>query len=159
MGGMLLPLLGTEGDEGGRLEQQLVHFKQFASQPVEVAVQVYFPFLGCARFPQLALLAGVDAEAAVESHFERTEEVAELFLRTGDAQCQVGVVNNDGVAVYLVRRGDFFVMGRLTEDVFVFAAILSQRGDQGVDFGSSHAATYFAGSGKALYEPALTGGG
>ena len=25
MGGMLLPLLGTEGDEGGRLEQQLVH--------------------------------------------------------------------------------------------------------------------------------------
>lgn len=50
-------------------------------------------------------------------------------------------------------------MGRLTEDVFVFAAILSQRGDQGVDFGSSHAATYFAGSGKALYEPALTGGG
>ena len=102
---------------------------------------------------------GVDAEAAVESHFERTEEVAELFLRTGDAQCQVGVANNDGVAVYLVRRGDFFVMGRLTEDVFVFAAILSQRGDQGVDFGSSHAATYFAGSGKALYEPALTGGG
>ena len=92
MGGMLLPLLGTEGDEGGRLEQQLVHFKQFASQPVEVAVQVHFPFLGCARFPQLALLAGVDAEAAVESHFERTEEVAELFLRTGDAQCQVGAL-------------------------------------------------------------------
>lgn len=113
MGGMLLPLLGTEGDEGGRLEQQLVHFKQFASQPVEVAVQVHFPFLGCARFPQLALLAGVDAEAAVESHFERTEEVAELFLRTGDAQCQVGVANNDGVAVYLVRRGDFFVWAAL----------------------------------------------
>ena len=77
---MSLPLLGTEGDEGGRPAQS-VHFKQFASQPVEVAVQVHFPFLGCARFPQLALLAGVDAEAAVESHFERTEEVAELFRR------------------------------------------------------------------------------
>lgn len=159
MGGMLLPLFRTEGDKGGRLEQQLVHFKQFFSQLVEVTVQVHLPLLGCARFPQLTLLAGVDAEAAVESRFERTEEASELLLRTGDAQCQVGVADNDGVAVYLVRRGDFFVMGRLAEDVFVFSAILSQRGDQGVDFGGGHAATYFAGSGKTLYEPALAGGG
>lgn len=38
------PLFGSEGDEGGGAEQELVHLEQLLSQGVEMGTQVYTSF-------------------------------------------------------------------------------------------------------------------
>lgn len=74
------PLFGSEGDEGGRAEQELVHLEQLLSQGVEMGTQVYTSFARSACLPMRIDLAGVDGEAAVQAVFVRTEEAEALEL-------------------------------------------------------------------------------
>lgn len=66
---MAFPLFGGKGDEGGRVQQQLVHIEQLLPQCAEVRAQVYTSFAGGAGFPMQAELTGVDKEAAVQTVF------------------------------------------------------------------------------------------
>lgn len=49
-------------------------------------------------------------------------------------------------------------MSSLAQNIFILAAILPQGRNHCIDFGSSHAATYFTGSSQMLNKTALTGG-
>lgn len=153
------PLFGSEGDEGGRAEQELVHLEQLLSQGVEMGTQVYTSFARSACLPMRIDLAGVDGEAAVQAVFVRTEEAEELFGSARYGQCQVRVGHDYRITVRLVRLRDFFVVGGFAEDVLVLAVVLGERGNKGVDFGRCHVAAEFAVGGELFQQAALAGGG
>lgn len=87
------------------------------------------------------------------------EEVDELLLCARYGECKVWMRYDYRVAVCLVRLRDFFVVGGFAEDVLVFAVVLGERRNEGVDFGRRHVATEFAIGGKLFQQAAFTGGG
>ena len=81
-----------------------LHFKQFASQPVEVAVQVHF-LPGVRTIPTTGFAGGCRCRSGCRVPLRANGRSCGTVPAYRRCSVRRGVVNNDGVAVYLVRRG------------------------------------------------------
>ena len=137
VGGMFLPLSVAQRDFRRRLLEEEVHLQYFLAESLVECDIIFLSFDGGRRTVFPSCSAGVDAETAVKSVFQRADKVGQLAGGAGQAECQARYFCADEFAVYLIVRGYRFMMVGGTEHIVVLAVILLDGAGDHVQFGST----------------------